>query len=417
MITRLRSGREMELRAFSLNDMRRYGWSDSLGMSGLGEKEMRGVPAIHRAARIRSEALASLDLKCYSGEGADRMERPNVPPAVLFAGTPNEYQTRFGFWETVGESLAYRNKAAIWKTVDPISGRVLEWYALHPDQVECKGDSYRVTVRDGYVDPVGRGPAEYVVDDSTLLFIRGHGQGGMIDPPTPIQVFRSALAGPVGRQRHEARMWRRGTALQVAIEFPQGVSAAQADEWRESWRSNYEGTEGETTAVIGGGAQIKPIGMTAADAQFVELSKLTVDDASRIMGVPGRLLGLSAEFNKNVPLEQDLAEWLRFGLQPELYRIEAALKADTELFPAGSQTYPLFNTETFVRGDVQTEDAIAHARIQDGRLTVNEWRAMNNLDPLPGGDMPQITPVGGAPNSSPAQMNGDQMPAMNGNAA
>ena len=391
--------------------MRRYGWSDSLGLSTLGEKEMRGVPAIHRAARIRAEALACLELCCYSGEGAERVERPNVPQAQLFAGRPNEYQTKFNFWETVGESLAYRNKASIWKNLDPISGRVLEWYALHPDQVECKGDYYRVTVRNGYVDPVGRGPAEYEVDDSTLLFIRGYGEGGTLDPPTPIQVFRSALAGPIGRQRHEARMWRRGTSLQVAIEFPQGVSSQQADEWREGWRSNYEGTEGETTAVIGGGATIKPIGMTLADAQFVEMSKLTVDDASRIMGVPGRLLGLSAEFNKNIPLEQDLAEWLRFGLQPELYRIESALGSDDELFPPGSQTYPLFDTETFVRGDLETEDAIAHARIQDGRLTVNEWRAMNNLDPLPGGDMPQITPVGGAPN---AQM---PMPSSNGSAA
>jgi len=288
---------------------------------------------------------------------------------------------------------------------------VIEWYALHPDQVECRGDDFIVDVRSGYVDPTGRGPARYHVDASTILFIRGYGQGGMYEPPTPIQVFRQALSGPVGRQAHEARMWRRGTSIQQAIIFPQGVSSQQADEWRESYRSTYEGTNGDTTLVIGGGADIKPIGMTAADAQFAELSKLTVHDASRIMGVPANLLGAQEE--RPVPnLEQDLEMWLRFGLGPELARIEAALEADQELFPPMSQTYPRFETDDFVRGDVLSEDQIAHLRIQDGRMTVDEWRAGQGLPPLPGGvgAIPQITPVGGAPNQVAA-------PATNGASA
>jgi phage portal protein BeeE len=104
------------------------------------------------------------------------------------------------------------------------------------------------------------------------------------------------------------------------------------------------------------------------------MANLTVDDAARIMGVPANLLG--AQLQRTVPnLEQDLATWLRFGLGPELERIEAALDRRRELFPAGAQTYPRFDTEDFVRGDVETEDAIAHQQVQDGRLLVDEWRA------------------------------------------
>jgi HK97 family phage portal protein len=160
-----------------------------------------------------------------------------------------------------------------------------------------------------------------------------------------------------------------------------------------------EGTGGDTTAVIGGGADIKPIGMTAADAQFVEMAHLTVQDASRIMGVPANLLGVQLE--KAVPnLEQDLASWLRFGLGPELERIESIVGADDELFPAGAHTYPKFDTDLFVRGDVKTEATVLVALVQAGILTPNEARRVRGLDDLPGtvGDIPQITPVGGAPN-------------------
>src|SRR5262245_57139425 len=121
------------------------------------------------------------------------------------------------------------------------------------------------------------------------------------------------MSAAVSRQRHENRMWNRGTAVQVALEFPVGVSKEQADEFRPAWEAAYEGTGGSTTAIVGGGAQIKPIGMTMQDAQFVEMSRLTVFDAARIMGVPASLLGVQLGTHATT-LEQDLATWLRFGL-------------------------------------------------------------------------------------------------------
>jgi HK97 family phage portal protein len=220
----------------------------------------------------------------------------------------------------------------------------------------------------------------------------------MLMAPSPFEVNRDVINSAIARQRHEARMWRRGTALQVAIEFPPGVSKESADQWREVWRSNFEGTEGETTAVIGNGGQIKPIGMTATDAQFVDMANLTVQDASRIMGVPANLLG-SQVVKVRTNLEDDLMAWLRFGLGPELQRIEEALYSDPDLF-GGSQTYPAFDTSEFVRGDLATEAAILQGFVQSGVLLPNEARQQLGYEPHPDGDVLQITPVGGAPNAT-----------------
>jgi hypothetical protein len=91
---------------------------------------------------------------------------------------------------------------------------------------------------------------------------------------------------------------------------------------------------------------------------------------------------------------------LRFGLGPDLHRIEDGLSSDEQLFPPGAQTYPLFNTDGFVRGDVQTESTILIGEVQAGIRTPDEARAARGLPPLPDGvgAIPQITPVGGAPN-------------------
>jgi HK97 family phage portal protein len=408
--------------SFALTDMVRWGYNGlrSTQSTSVGERDMRGIPAIARAARMRAEAVASLRLYVWRGEGPSTQRVDTAWQAKLFRSPqPNPQQTRFEFWEAVEEWQAYRNASYIWKNVD--GGQVVEWYALHPDQVDPKIDgTYEVKVAPGFVDPTGQGPATYKVDCSTILHVRGHGLGGQLIAPTPISQFRDAMAGPVGRQLHEGRMWRRGVAGQVAIVFPAGIGKEQADQWRETYRANYEGPTGETTLVLGGGAEIKPMGLTPADAQFVQMAQLTVMDAARIMGIPANLLGVPVQEKGTPDLEQDLLTWLRFGIGPSLERIEAALLADESLFGQRARLgaavsgslgiYPKFFTDGFVRGDNATEASILQTDVQSGILLPDEARAMKGLGPLPGapdeqgrtpGQIPQITPVGGAPNAKP----------------
>jgi HK97 family phage portal protein len=415
VVTRTR-GRDVNIqaRAFALSDMVRWGYSGLRNIKpNVGEKHAKGIPALNRAARLRADAVAKLHLYCWKGDGPTRERIDTVWQARLFRNGPqptatNPCQTRFSFWSTVEESLAWRNNAYIWKNVDPATGRVVEWWALHPDQVTPEYTTasdavqFRVEVSPGYVDPVGRGKGVYHVDPGTVLHIRGYGEGGQLTAPTPIEVYRQALEGPIGRQTHEARMWRRGTAIQSAITLPPSVGKEQAEQWRQVWRANYEGADAETTVVLGGGMEIKPIGMTMQDAQFAEMANLTVQDAARIMGVPADLLGVQT-VTARVDLEQDLMEFLRFFLEPELAMIEEALYADPDLF-GGSQTYPGFDTSGFVRGDLMTEATIIQAFVQAGILTPNEARHQLGYerDDDPNSDTLQVTPVGGAENPSAA---------------
>lgn len=413
MILTGRSGGNVELHAFHLTDMVRWGYNNLRNLAPrFGEREMRGIPALHRAMRLRAEEIAKLPLYCWSGTGPTRTRVDNVWQTRLFqARQPNPVQNRFAFWETVEEWLSYRGNAYIWKNVD--GGRIVEWWALHADQVRVMRDgSYTVEVAPGYVDPVGKAAGTYQgLGADTILHIRGHGHGGQLVAPSPVETFRDAMAGPIGRQRHEARMWRRGVGVQLAVEFPAGVGKEKADQWRETFRGNAEGTEGETTLVIGEGASVKPIGLSPVDAAFAEMANLTVQDASRIAGVPANLLGTSVQARGTPNLEQDLTMWLRFGLSSECSRVESALWADETLFGFDARLradargslgiYPAFDTEGFVRGDVLTEATILQGFVQAGILLPNEARQALGYEPHPDGDVLQITPVGGAPNPQP----------------
>lgn len=424
MILATRHGGGIELRAGStLTDFGIPGPTTLAAGVTVSPQTSGGIPAVTQAVRVAAEAVGQLDLNIYRGEGPDRRQVRNVWQSRLFAGPLNDQQDVFAFKATIEESLTYRGNAFLWKTIDPSSRRVVQLWALHPDQVlpylGPQGQRlYQVAVGMGFVDPVGKGFGFYTVDSGTILLIRGFGDGGAWLAPSPVQRHRLALGTSLARLKYEANMFERGTSVRLAVSFPAGMQVEQARAWRDLWKETMGATTGDTTAVIGGGATLQPISLTQTDAQFIESQVFSVDEIGRIFNVPSSLIGggQGQRQNSSVPTtpEHEQIRWATYGLGPRLMRIESGLRADPDLFPVGSSVYPMFKSDGVVRGDLATEETIAHQRIQDGRMLVDEWRAEQGLPPLPNGlgKIPQITPAGAAPNENPAPVaNIDPNPA------
>jgi hypothetical protein len=74
---------------------------------------------------------------------------------------------------------------------------------------------------------------------------------------------------------------------------------------------------------------------------------------------------------------------------------------DRDLFP-NRKRYPRFDVSELLRADWATTASVIHQLKQVGTITANEGRAYIGLPPrreVPGGDVLQVTPVGGAPNA------------------
>lgn len=400
MILTTRGGGKREYR-YSLQDFGIPPFGSAYGNAAqvpVTPNSVAGVPAFNRAVRIASEAVASLRLKIWTGDGVDRRQVSSVWQARLFRDALNECQSRFGFWETVESSLSKRGNAYIW--VNQSAGKATELYALHPDQVYAvlttNGIEYNVVVSSGFVDPVGKGFGFYSVDESTILHIRGFDSKGLVSP-SPIEVYREALGVGVARLVHEGNTYGKGAALKGVVQLPAGIGRDAAEQWREFWRQ-HEGSNGQTTAILGGGAEFKPISMSMADAQFIESQQFGVAECARIVGVPATLLDIGGHAGDSKPVtpEHEDTRWFRYGLGPRLERIESAIYNYPSLFPQGTVYYPAFDTDNFVRGDRITEATIAKEKVQSGQWLIDEARALDGLEPLPNGagQVPVVNPVG-----------------------
>jgi HK97 family phage portal protein len=277
---------------------------------------------------------------------------------------------------------------------------------LHPDQVVPRERTFDVIVGGGFVDPTGRADRQGRIADvgpDRLLHIRGHGGGALMVAPSPVQLFADTIGAAIAKTVRERAFYENGAEQAFVLSLPPEVTPEQAEEFSELWHETYGGPRNSgKTPVAGGGAQPKPIALTQRDSQFIESMALSVEDAARIFNVTPSLLGVQRSDRPLSP-EHEEDRWLRYGLGPRLERIEAAAKLDPDLFPAGARVYPAFDTDQTVRGDITTESEMLVREVQAGIRLVDEARALRGLPPLPDGQgqVPQITPVGGAPNQTP----------------
>lgn len=338
-----------------------------------------GIPAVGAAIRLVAGMVAQLPLLVVEGKGGARREREDLPVAALLEH-PDPDMSPYRWRELLATYVEAFGK--VWlRKVRRGRGRAGEVIGL---QVV---DPRLVSVRSGRLSITANGATTEVAAGDMLLI------GG---DTSRIEQHRDALGTILARERFEGAFFRNGARPGTILAYPGQVTRAQAEGFRTDWEAAHAGVENAArVAIIGGGATVTTTRTGLDELQVEESRRLAVEEVARIFDVPATLLG-AGDSKRSV--EEEAAWFLRFGLGPRLCRIESALAADPDLFVAGGAR-PLFDTSSVTMADARTRATILHSFVQDGVLLVDEARAELLLPPLPdgAGQVPQITPVGGAP--------------------
>lgn len=147
--------------------------------------------------------------------------------------------------------------------------------------------------------------------------------------------------------------------------------------------------------VSGNDWELKVNTIPANQAQFIETMKLTATQIAAIYGIDPREIGGSASDSLTYTNDESRALNRGQNAAPYLRRLESAVSA---WLP--ERIRMRLNWNANVRADINTRTTVIGAQIQDGRLSVNEARALEDRPPVPGGDfhnVPVPTQVGPTP--------------------
>ena len=356
----------------------------------VNEHSSMQMTAVYSCVRILSEAVAGLPLHMYRyTDNSGKEKAAEHPLYFLLHDEPNPEMTSFVFRETLMTHLLLWGNAYA-QIIRNGKGEVIGLYPLMPDRMNVERDSkgqlyyeYTVSMDDA---PTVKG-STVILPPSEVLHIPGLGFDGLVGY-SPIAMAKNAIGMAIACEEYGAKFFANGAQPSGVLEHP-GTLKDPA-RVRESWQAAFGGSHNANkVAVLEEGLKYTPISVPPEQAQFLETRKFQINEIARIFRVPPHMVG-DLEKSSFSNIEQQSLEFVKYTLDPWVSRWEQSMARSLLTAEEKKKYFVKFNVDGLLRGDYQSRmNGYAVGR-QNGWMSANDIRELENLDRIPeeaGGDL------------------------------
>lgn len=290
--------------------------------------------------------------------------------------------TSFVFRETLMSHLLIWGNAYA-QIIRDGAGRVLALYPLLPNKVDVqrdeKGEIYYVYSRNTEENPNFKQYGDIKLKKEDVLHIPGLGFDGLIGY-SPIAMAKNAVGMTLACEEYGASFFANGANPGGVLEHP-GV-LKDPSKVRESWNAVYRGTNNaHKIAVLEEGMKYQQIGIPPEEAQFLETRKFQINEIARLYRIPPHMVG-DLEKSSFSNIEQQSLEFVKYTLDPWVIRWEQSLQKALLLPGEKGKYFIKLNVDGLLRGDYQSRMNGYSIGRQNGWLSANDIREMEDLNPL-----------------------------------
>ena len=354
------------------------------------ERTAMQMTAVYSCVRILSEAVAGLPLHVYRYNDSGGKEKAVEHPLyLLLHDEPNPEMTSFVFRETLMTHLLLWGNAYA-QIIRNGKGEVVALYPLMPNKMTVDRDEnghlyYRYSRSND--EALKSKESTVILQPRDVLHIPGLGFDGLVGY-SPIAMAKNAIGLAIATEEYGAKFFANGAAPSGVLEHPGTLK--DPSKIREAWQSQFGGSQNSgKVAVLEEGMKYTPISISPEQAQFLETRKFQINEIARIFRVPPHMVG-DLEKSSFSNIEQQSLEFVKYTLDPWVVRWEQAISRALFTADEKKRYFVKFNLEGLLRGDYQSRmTGYATAR-QNGWMSANDIRELENLDLIPeedGGDL------------------------------
>lgn len=361
----------------------RFLFGGSNSGKNVNERSAMQMTAVYACVRILSESIAGLPVHLYqyvdSGSKQKAIEHPLYR---LLHDEPNPEMTSFVFRETLMTHLLLWGNAYA-QIIRNGKGQVVALYPLMPNRMSVDRDDkghlyYQYQMQDSDAPTAKSGTV--ILKPTDVLHVPGLGFDGLVGY-SPIAMAKNAIGLSIATEEYGAKFFANGATPSGILEYPGTVKNPEAI--RESWNAGFGGSSNaHKVAVLEEGMKYTPIAISPNEAQFLETRKFQIDEIARIFRVPPHMVG-DLEKSSFSNIEQQSLEFVKYTLEPWIVRWEQSLNRALLSEAEKAAYFVKFNVDGLLRGDYQSRmNGYATAR-QNGWMSANDIRELENLDLIP----------------------------------
>lgn len=339
--------------------------------------------AVFAAIRNISSGVGQIPLHLYRRlDDRNRRSARDHYLFEMFHDRPNPEMTSQEFREWLTAQMLLHGSA--FAEIEFAGGRPVALWPLFSRDVSMMQDKsgqmlYRVTSTKGSA----------VLSPKNILHLKGFSSGGVLGIPG-----LSRCSGAVGLgltlERFARKFFSNGISPSGVLSHPGELGDdAQARLKKQVDDKNSGLDNAFRSLILEEGMTWTQIGVDPKSAQALESRTFAILDVCRIFDIPPhRLMELTRATFSNIGVQGE--EYLKFTLDPHLRRWESRLWLDVIPEADKKEYFVEFLREGFLRLDFEKRMNGYSIALDRGVFTRNEVRAMENRNPIPGGDLAMV---------------------------
>jgi HK97 family phage portal protein len=354
------------------------GWKSNTGIKVNEESAMK-FSAVYACIRIISEDIGLLPMEIRRWRNPrDKSKGSDVaydhPLNDVLLNAPNSEMNAMTFEETFQSHVLQSGNGYAYKVLNNkgqvIGLKLLNWFSMQPKRDKDTGQVYYA------FDDRGK---ETRFEKYEIFHIPGLGYDGLVGY-SPIKMAMEAVGLGLAAEEFAARFYSNGANVGGFITMDATVQ--DKDSLKTEFETKFGGLgKAHKVIFLENGMQFQRLNMNLDEAQFIETRRFQIEEIARIYRMPPHMIGdLTHATFSNIE-HQDLA-YVKRTLLPWIKRWEIA--TDTQNLTLRDRQQGLFsrlNIDELLRGDAPTRASVNHIKRQDGVISTNEWRAVDDMNP------------------------------------
>jgi HK97 family phage portal protein len=340
---------------------------------------------VYGCVRLITDAISTLPVDAYREQGGQSIEI--AKPMWLEQPTPD-----LSWTEWCGQILSSLLLAgnAYYAVLRNASGSIVELPVLDPTRVTVyrNGPGGRKRYRVNGLEAPG-----LEVRHIPAMMMPGSDVG-----VSPVEAARQSIGLGLAALNFGSQFFTGEGNMPGVIELPGAAQPETMNNLAQQWRKKRTTGGRGLPGVLQQGAQWKPTGVTNEQAQFLSTRNYTAAEiAGQMFLVDPSDLGIPVQGSNltYANIEQRNVHRVQTTYLPWIVRVEKSVSG-----LLARPRYVKLNVDGLLRGDAKTRMETHVLAVAHGLAPVNERRELEDLPPLPGGDVLR-QPAMAAPSSTP----------------
>ncbi len=358
-------------------------WEEWMGTSSSGktvsaDKAIR-LSAVWACVRLLSESVSTLPLKIYERQAdGSRKAATGHPAWAVLCRRPNPEMTPSRFMLMVVASICLRGNAFIEKKF--IGSRLVSLVPLLPQNMVVKRletGSLEYTYTDS--------GSKRVIPVKNIMHIRGFGLDGVCGM-MPMMTGRDVIGSAMAVEESAAKIFEHGLQSSGFLSAEQALDHDQRERLR-GYMATFTGSKNAgKIMVLEGGLKYQNVTMNPEAAQMLESRSFSIEEICRWFRVPPFMVGHTTKQSSWASsLEGMNLQFLTHTLRPLLVNIEQEIARC--LLDSDDDIFAEFSVEGLLRADSAGRAAYYTSALQNGWMSRNDVRRLENMPPIDGGDI------------------------------